>query len=140
MVIAGLLMIAAACLGLGLVMQSAVWLIASLIATAGAGFLLFKLRAVIAAPSRPSARARPGTVTPTDAATTTGRTAPAAIAERTEQRSTATISRADEVWVIDGRPRYHLGDCAIIKGQDAEPIPHSQATEDGFMACSLCQP
>jgi hypothetical protein len=44
------------------------------------------------------------------------------------------------VWVIDGRPRYHLEDCAIIKGQDAEPIPWEQATEDGFMPCSLCEP
>jgi hypothetical protein len=44
------------------------------------------------------------------------------------------------VWVIDGRPRYHLEGCAIIKGQDAEPIPYEQATEDGFMPCSLCEP
>jgi hypothetical protein len=44
------------------------------------------------------------------------------------------------VWVIDGRPRYHLETCAIIQGQDAEPIPIEQATEDGFMPCSLCEP
>ena len=46
----------------------------------------------------------------------------------------------DEVWVIDGRPRYHLQSCAIIQGQEAEPIPFDQATEDGFMPCSLCEP
>jgi hypothetical protein len=45
-----------------------------------------------------------------------------------------------DVWVIDGRPRYHLQTCAIIQGQDAEPIPFAQATEDGFMPCSLCEP
>jgi hypothetical protein len=45
-----------------------------------------------------------------------------------------------QVWVIDGRPRYHLADCMIIKGQGAEPIPFEQATEDGFIPCSLCEP
>ncbi len=28
----------------------------------------------------------------------------------------------------------------IIKDQDAEPIPLTQATEDGFMPCSMCEP
>lgn len=46
----------------------------------------------------------------------------------------------DTVWVVDGRPRYHLADCMIIKDQDAEEIPLEQANEDGFMACSMCQP
>ena len=46
----------------------------------------------------------------------------------------------DTVWVVDGRPRYHLGDCMIIKDQDAQEIPLAQASEDGFMACSMCQP
>jgi hypothetical protein len=45
-----------------------------------------------------------------------------------------------EVWVVDGRPRYHRSECMIIKGQDAEPVPFDQATEDGFMPCSLCEP
>lgn len=47
---------------------------------------------------------------------------------------------ASTVWVVDGRPRYHLADCMIIKDQDAEEIPRDQATEDGFMACSMCEP
>jgi hypothetical protein len=139
MVIAGLLVIAAACLALGLVTQSAVWLIASLIATGGAAFLLVKLRAVIATPTaspaaRPSATsaasAPAASVAPDSPAATTG--------EIPRTPSAAPAGR--EVWVIDGRPRYHLGDCAIIKGQDAEAIPFDQATEDGFMPCSLCEP
>jgi len=52
----------------------------------------------------------------------------------------APEANAGDVWVIDGRPRYHLESCAIIQGQDAEPIPLAQATEDGFMPCSLCEP
>ena len=154
MVIIGLLLIALICLALGLITQSAVWLVASLIATGGAAYLLYKLRDVIAAPK--------------DAPPTTGFLLPelpeeiakAAVVPRavgtrahdepdrdadassaTDPQDEVTVaSDADEVWVIDGRPRFHLGDCAIIKGQDAEPIPYDQATEDGFMPCSLCEP
>lgn len=49
-------------------------------------------------------------------------------------------SRPDGVWVVDGRPRYHLADCLIIKDVDAEEIPVAQATEDGFIPCSMCEP
>jgi hypothetical protein len=52
----------------------------------------------------------------------------------------SAVADDGDVWVIDGRPRYHLAHCAIIQGQDAEPIPLEQATEDGFMPCSLCEP
>jgi len=45
-----------------------------------------------------------------------------------------------DVWVIDGRPRYHRRECEIIDGQDAEPVPLRQASEDGFIPCALCQP
>jgi hypothetical protein len=44
------------------------------------------------------------------------------------------------VWVIEGRPRYHLEDCLIIKGQDAAAMSIAQATEDGLMPCSMCEP
>lgn len=44
------------------------------------------------------------------------------------------------VWVVDGRPRYHLETCMIIQDQDAEMIPLEQAVEDGFMPCSMCEP
>ena len=50
MVIIGLLLIALVCLALGLILQSAAWLVASLIATGGAAYLLYKLRNVIAVP------------------------------------------------------------------------------------------
>jgi hypothetical protein len=130
MVIAGLLVIALVCLVLGLLMQSSVWLVASLIATAGAGFLLFKLRTILAAP-RPPARA-----THSDGEDPDGQAAVSVASSSLP----ASAPNPAEVWVIDGRPRYHLGSCAIIKGQDAEAIPYAQATGDGFMACSLCEP
>jgi len=52
-------------------------------------------------------------------------------------------SRADEpVWVIDGRPRYHLSRCAFLIGREPgpEPVPLRQAVEDGFSPCALCDP
>jgi hypothetical protein len=61
-------------------------------------------------------------------------------AEATEATEPADASDTDQVWVVDGRPRYHLEACMIIQGQESEPIPLAQATEDGFMPCSMCEP
>jgi hypothetical protein len=137
MVLIGLLLIALVCLALGLVLPSSAWLIASLIASAGAGYVLGRARHAIglARPAR-AAHAGHGAQTPAISAQTSAHTATSPAPEPAPLSSAA----ADEVWVIDGRPRYHLADCAIIQGQDAEPIPFEQATEDGFMACSLCEP
>jgi hypothetical protein len=171
MVLIGLLLIALICLALGLVLPSAAWLIASLIASGGAGYLLIRARQTIGAgAARPGRARRAATAGSHDSASgaTTGVTAgeaadnavdkatdkdtPAADTTATAAAGAADAAEglspaapgagaaADEVWVIDGRPRYHLADCAIIQGQDAEPIPFEQATEDGFMACSLCEP
>jgi hypothetical protein len=50
-------------------------------------------------------------------------------------------SRGDEpVWVIDGRPRYHLPGCAFLLGRGPVPVPLRQAVEDGFTPCGLCDP
>jgi hypothetical protein len=50
-------------------------------------------------------------------------------------------SRGDEsVWVIDGRPRYHLPGCAFLISRGPEPVPLRQAVEDGFTPCALCDP
>ena len=222
MLIIGLMVIALICLAVGLALPSSAWLIASLIATAGAGYLVWKMRSAIApAPvgasktggrlRRPGAGRTAGRVDPVDApdsadepvddyraddydaddyADSNGAddyrtadyraddhadwaTAAPTVAHDQTQRIatidapirdddetqlipavTATTTTAatsvaaapdiqagpDDVWVIDGRPRYHLGNCPIIQGQDAEPIPFDQAVEDGFMPCSLCEP
>gem|GEM_PF-4491663 len=50
-------------------------------------------------------------------------------------------SRGDEpVWVIDGRPRYHLDSCGFLHGREPESVPLRQAVEDGFTPCALCDP
>jgi hypothetical protein len=134
MVLIGLLLIALVCIALGLVLPSSAWLLASLIASAGAGYLLVRARHAIGV-ARPAKGAHAGHSAPTSAIS-----AEASASAAPEPASAASAAADGEVWVIDGRPRYHLVDCAIIQGQDAEPIPFEQATEDGFMACSLCEP
>ena len=44
------------------------------------------------------------------------------------------------MWVIDGRPQYHLDGCAKLEGVDGIEIPWAQATEDGFVPCDVCRP
>ena len=45
-----------------------------------------------------------------------------------------------EVFVIDGRPRYHLGQCLHLLGRDYEGLPVSEAVELGFTPCGHCRP
>jgi len=45
-----------------------------------------------------------------------------------------------EVWVADGYPEYHTAGCHELNGRDAEPVPVSQAVEDGFSPCGRCDP
>ncbi|MGW4499802.1 hypothetical protein ACWENR_14485 [Micromonospora sp. NPDC004336] len=53
----------------------------------------------------------------------------------------ALVARLDaEVRVVDGRPRYHLADCAHLVGRDHEPLPVAEAVELGFTPCAHCAP
>jgi hypothetical protein len=45
-----------------------------------------------------------------------------------------------EVFVVDGRPRYHLRGCIHMVGRESEPLPVSEAVELGFTPCSICEP
>jgi len=45
-----------------------------------------------------------------------------------------------EVLVVDARPRYHLPDCAHLRGRKHEPLPVGEAVELGFTPCGLCEP
>ena len=47
-----------------------------------------------------------------------------ATADSAAQSGVPSVAAAPgDVWVVDGRPRYHLESCLIIKDQDAEAIP-----------------
>lgn len=46
----------------------------------------------------------------------------------------------DEVFVVDGRPRYHLSGCPYLSGRATEPLPVSEAVELGFTPCAACEP
>ena len=126
MLVGALLVLALACLCVGLFLTSSIWLVGSLAASMLAGLLIYRPRAAgaifrLSAMSRtragPTGEASPGT------------------------RAGPGGRRPDPaVWVVAGRPRYHRQRCQIICDQDAGPIRLSQAREDGLVSCSLCQP
>ncbi|WP_238007730.1 hypothetical protein KZZ52_50520 [Dactylosporangium sp. AC04546] len=45
-----------------------------------------------------------------------------------------------DVFVIDGRPRYHVQGCPHLLGREHEPLPAHEAVELGFTPCSVCAP
>lgn len=45
-----------------------------------------------------------------------------------------------EIFVVDGRPRYHLFSCEFLDGREAIPLLVGEAREDGFTPCALCTP
>lgn len=54
---------------------------------------------------------------------------------------TARVARMTaDVYVVDGRPRYHLAGCVHLMDKEAEPIPVNEASELGFTPCGLCEP
>ncbi len=61
-----------------------------------------------------------------------------------QHTSAADVARlatlGDDVYVVDGRPRYHLGGCVHLLQRDSEPIPVGEAVDLGFTPCSLCEP
>jgi hypothetical protein len=55
-----------------------------------------------------------------------------------EARSAATGA---DVLVISGRPRYHVGGCEFVEGNDdSEPLEINEARELGFTPCGACRP
>jgi hypothetical protein len=107
-------------LAVGLLLSSTTWLVVSLGASLLAGVLLYRNRNLFPAARSPGARH-----------------------DEADAPGGSEAPRSDvltEVWVVDGRPRYHRADCRIISDLPAEAIPHSQASEDGFIPCSLCAP
>ncbi|MFI5838415.1 hypothetical protein ACIA8K_01680 [Catenuloplanes sp. NPDC051500] len=54
---------------------------------------------------------------------------------------TARVARMTaDVYVVDGRPRYHLAGCVHLMDKEAEPLPVNEASELGFTPCGLCEP
>lgn len=47
---------------------------------------------------------------------------------------------ADEVVVVDERPRYHVAGCRSLVGLPLIPIPAGEAVELGFTPCGWCSP
>ncbi len=160
MVLIGLLLVALACLVIGLIMANAVWLIGSLVASAVAGYLLFKQREQLAVRAGTSkdqaapktspkstadaAAARPKSLA-TGSAITASAPADSAPASRPSPRPAPTpaadsANPEQQVWVVDTLPQFHTQHCAAIQNLDSEAIPYAQAVGDGFTECTVCKP
>lgn len=62
-------------------------------------------------------------------------------AQEVTPEQAARVSRLpDEVRVVDGRPRYHLDECAHLVGREHEPLPVAEAVDLGFTPCAHCTP
>lgn len=61
--------------------------------------------------------------------------------EETDQAAVSRVSTGSEdVWVVDGRPRFHVAGCAHLPGRPAEALPVWEALELEFTPCGLCRP
>ncbi|MEU4803295.1 hypothetical protein [Actinosynnema sp. NPDC023587] len=50
------------------------------------------------------------------------------------------VDLADEIRVLDERPRYHLAACAWLAGRASLGLPISEARQLGFTPCAVCEP
>jgi hypothetical protein len=50
------------------------------------------------------------------------------------------VDLRDQVLVVDEHPRYHLADCAWLRGRATVPLPVAEARGDGFTPCAVCSP
>jgi predicted lipid-binding transport protein (Tim44 family) len=141
MIILALLVVALVLLVFGLIVANAALLIGSLAVSVVAGVLVLRIRSTAGA--KAAAAHAPPTAEADEAVGAVAVEA-AAEPERGEKQPagavTAVLPADAEVWVVDGRPRYHRADCEIITAQAGEAVPYGQAVEDGFIACTLCQP
>ena len=165
MVLIGLLLVALACLVVGLILANALWLVGSLVASALAGYLLFRQREQLAvrsgaskdeaAPKTAPSRSRSlvtgnafggekdaAQPSGSNAATTATAPAPKAASRPSPKPKDPepTANPEQQVWVVDTLPQFHTEDCAAIQNLDSEGIPLSQAVEDGFTECTVCKP
>lgn len=141
-----LLLIALACLAVGLALASAGWLIGSLVASAVAAIVVVRQRHAISARRPAAAGSKSGAGAPDgrgNAGTAPGSAAASVATVAVTVPAAATGGGADgarEVWVVDGEPLYHARGCPALSGKDGEPVPLQQALEDGFTDCPDCDP
>ncbi len=146
MVLIGLLVVALACLVVGLVTAGAPWLVGSLVASVLAGYLLWKEREKLAARSGTNKNDAAPKISAPAAEQAGEQGIEQGIEQRTEQAAAPAREpnreqpREQQVWVVDTLPQFHAQDCAAIQNLDAEAIPLAQAIGDGFTECTVCTP
>src|SRR5580765_8375743 len=119
MLLIALLVAAAICLVVGMVLPSASLLVLSLVLCGVVALLLFRARMSVPA-VEPDVSGGGPTVA-------------------LDSSSSSVVTGV--VWVVDGLPDYHgSASCPVIAGKDSLDIPRAQAVEDGFARCAVCAP
>jgi hypothetical protein len=52
----------------------------------------------------------------------------------------AGAASGGQVYVVVGRPRYHIDGCRYLAGKDGEPRSLAEARNEGYTACGICRP
>ena len=93
----------------------------------------------VSAPAEPSA-AEQAAASWDAAAEGTGGNGEPGIEQVTVRDALRVAQLSDEVVVVDGLPRYHLGGCPTLSGVDTTPLAVSVARRGGFTPCAVCGP
>ena len=135
MLLLALLLIALVSVILGVVFASVAWLIVSLVASVLSAVVLIRSWQMIKERRTQMARGN-------KSEKPTGRSWFRRKKDESLDDAPAPAAAAadPEVLVVDGRPEYHDAGCTRLVGLSAEPVPLSQALEDGFTRCPVCAP
>jgi hypothetical protein len=133
--ILALLAVALVLLLLGLFSHATNLVVASVVLSLGVVFLISRRRKRIDA-SREPGRAATSRRRPPPAGSGARDVKPPAAATVPPLRAHGSA----EVWVVDGRPRYHAPRCSAVAAREVIAIPLRQAVEDGFTPCAWCDP
>ncbi|MDT4921654.1 MAG: hypothetical protein QOI15_2556, partial [Pseudonocardiales bacterium] len=136
MLLLTLLLIALISVILGVIFASVAWLFVSLVASVLAAMVLVRSWRMIKERRTQMARGSKSDK-PASKSWLRGRKKDAPPGDAPEP---AAAAADPEVVVVDGRPEYHRADCSRLSGVTGEPVPLSQAVEDGFTRCPVCAP
>jgi hypothetical protein len=93
----------------------------------------------VAVPEAQAPTAEPSGVGPVGSADDAATDRPAAVPAPAGKAPTRRTARAGQVYVVPGRPRYHLAGCRFLTGRQSEAMSPRQATESGYQPCAVCQ-
>ena len=90
----------------------------------------------IIAPAKPADRDLAAASSPAAAAPA----AAVAVSEQAEPEDDEELEYGGTVFIVDGRPRYHVEGCRYLANKESEALDVLDAREEGFTPCGVCRP